>query len=285
MSWLEKILPAISSSKKKNIPQGIWRKCSTCEITLYYQELEKNLFVCPKCGAHGRIGARTRIDLLLDSDTEKVEIAKGITTKDPLKFRDQKKYKERHSLAQKTTKETEALVAIFGKLHQRPIVVAAFEFNFMGGSMGFAVGQKFTEAVHFSIEHKTPMICVSASGGARMQEGLFSLLQMSKVALALNFLNEAKLPFISILTDPTMGGVSASLAMLGDINIAEPNALIGFAGPRVIAQTVKQDLPKGFQRSEFLLEKGAIDMVVTRSELRPTIATLLHAFSFYNDNL
>lgn len=285
MSWLEKILPAISSGKKKNIPEGIWHKCNACDITLYHQELEKNLFICPKCGDHGRISARTRIDLLLDEDGEKIEIAKDITTKDPLKFKDQKKYKERHSSAQKTTQETEALIVVFGKLNNSPVVVAAFEFKFMGGSMGATVGQKFLEAINYSIKQKAPLICVSASGGARMQEGLFSLLQMSKVAFALNSLSEAKLPFISILTDPTTGGVSASLAMLGDINIAEPKALIGFAGPRVIAQTVKQDLPEGFQRSEFLLKKGAIDMVVPRSKLRPTIANLLHAFSFYNSEL
>lgn len=280
MSWLERILPSISSDKKKNIPEGIWDKCRSCDTTLYRKELEDNLFVCPKCNIHQRISARKRIELFLD-EGQQVKISAHISTSDPLKFKDQKKYKDRYHSAQKNSGEKEALVVVRGTLFNRPLVVVAFEFAFMGGSMGSAVGEKFVLAVKESIKHKVPLVCFSSSGGARMQEGLYSLMQMSKTAVALNLLSDAKLPFISVLTDPTMGGVSASLAMLGDINIAEPNAQIGFAGLRVIKQTVKEDLPAGFQRSEFLLEKGAIDMIVARKDLRPTLARLLQQLCFY----
>lgn len=281
MSWLEKILPVISSNKKKNIPEGVWDKCHTCDSTLYKQTLKINLFICPKCQAHGRIGARTRLDLFLDKEGDKIEIASNLTSNDPLKFKDQKKYKDRYTQAKKNTKENEALIAMLGKLFGNPVVVLAFEFRFMGGSMGSVVGEKFVRAVRESIKHNAPLICFSASGGARMQEGLYSLMQMSKTAMALNLLSEAKIPFISVLTDPTMGGVSASFAMLGDINIAEPNAQIGFAGLRVIEQTVREELPQGFQRSEFLLEKGAIDKIVHRRDLRKTLSTLLYQLYFY----
>ena len=280
MSWLEKILPSIQSTKKKDIPKGLWSKCIQCESTLYRQELEGNLFVCPKCNAHQRISARNRIAIFLDKDNQ-TEIMPNITTSDPLKFKDKKKYKDRHQIAQKNTDEKEAVVVVSGQLKTMPIVVVAFEFKFMGGSMGCVVGEKFVAAVHQSIKLKAPLVCFSSSGGARMQEGLYSLLQMSKTAMALNLLSDAKLPFISVLTDPTMGGVSASFAMLGDVNIAEPNAQIGFAGLRVIEQTVREELPKNFQRSEFLLKKGAIDMIVSRHQLGQTIYQLASSFMFH----
>lgn len=276
MSWLEKILPSITSSGKKNIPEGLWSKCQKCEATLYSEELKSLNYVCPKCDYHMRLSARGRLESFLDADKQ-TEIAANLKATDPLKFKDQKKYKERYSQAQKNTGEKDALVVKKGMLKGMPVVVAAFEFKFMGGSMGCVVGEKFVRAVQTSIKLNLPLVCFSASGGARMQEGLFSLMQMSKTALALNLLNDKKIPFISILTDPTMGGVSASFAMLGDIHIAEPNALIGFAGPRVVEQTVRETLPEGFQRSEFLLEKGAIDMIVHRHQLRDTVHQLLSA--------
>lgn len=276
MSWLEKILPSITSSGKKNIPEGLWSKCQKCEATLYSEELKSLNYVCPKCDYHMRLSARGRLESFLDADKQ-TEIAANLKATDPLKFKDQKKYKERYSQAQKNTGEKDALVVKKGMLKGMPVVVAAFEFKFMGGSMGCVVGEKFVRAVQTSIKLNLPLVCFSASGGARMQEGLFSLMQMSKTALALSLLNDKKIPFISILTDPTMGGVSASFAMLGDIHIAEPNALIGFAGPRVVEQTVRETLPEGFQRSEFLLEKGAIDMIVHRHQLRDTVHQLLSA--------
>lgn len=275
MSWFKRLLPKISSSaKKKGVPEGIWNKCPACEAVLYSAELARNFFVCPKCGHHMRINARQRIDFFLDPDSVE-EVAKEILPVDRLKFRDLKKYKDRLSAAQKETEETEALIVVKGKLNQLPIVVCAFEFNFIGGSMSVAVGERFAEAVRIAIREHRPLICFSTSGGARMQEGLFSLFQMAKTATALTLLSKAKLPFISVLTDPTMGGVSASLATLGDIIIAEPKALMGFAGPRVIEQTIRQTLPEGFQRSEFLLQQGAIDQIVDRRELRETIERLL----------
>ncbi|AYQ57827.1 Acetyl-coenzyme A carboxyl transferase beta chain [Bathymodiolus thermophilus thioautotrophic gill symbiont] len=276
MSWLEKILPSITSVAKKNIPEGLWSKCLECETTIYSEELKTLNYVCPKCDYHMRISARVRLEGFLDEEGQK-EIAPDLIAVDPLKFKDQKKYKERLTLAQKNTNEKDALVVKSGTLHGMDVVVAAFEFKFMGGSMGSVVGEKFVRAAQLSMETGAPLICFSASGGARMQEGLFSLMQMSKTALILKLLNDKKIPFISILTDPTMGGVSASFAMLGDIHIAEPNALIGFAGPRVVEQTVREELPSGFQRSEFLLEKGAIDMIVHRRDLRNRVHQLLQA--------
>ncbi len=276
MSWLEKILPSITSGSKKNIPEGLWSKCPKCEATLYSEELKELDYVCPKCDYHMRISARLRIESLLDEDAQE-EIAPNLVAVDPLKFKDQKKYKDRYATAQKDTNEKDALVVKKGTINGMSVVVAAFEFKFMGGSMGSVVGEKFVRAAQMSIETNSPLICFSASGGARMQEGLFSLMQMSKTSLILKLLADKKIPFISILTDPTMGGVSASFAMLGDIHIAEPNALIGFAGPRVVEQTVREELPEGFQRSEFLLEKGAIDMIVHRSELRDKIHQVLSA--------
>jgi acetyl-CoA carboxylase carboxyl transferase subunit beta len=277
MSWFEKILPSIGGQNaKKNIPEGLWRKCQKCDTTLYAEELKKLTYICPKCDYHMRIGSRLRIAIFLDEDNQE-EIANNLEAVDPLKFKDQKKYKERYALAQKATGEKDALIVKKGTLHGMEVVVAAFEFKFMGGSMGSVVGEKFVRAVQKSIEINAPLVCFSASGGARMQEGLFSLMQMSKTALALKLLANEKLPFISILTDPTMGGVSASFAMLGDIHIAEPNALIGFAGPRVVEQTVREELPEGFQRSEFLLEKGAIDIICHRYELRDKVHKILSA--------
>ncbi|SMN13542.1 Acetyl-coenzyme A carboxyl transferase beta chain [Bathymodiolus heckerae thiotrophic gill symbiont] len=283
MSWLEKILPSITSVAKKNIPEGLWEKCLKCEATLYAEELKTLNYVCPKCDYHMRISARIRLDGFLDEDGQ-TEIAPDLTAVDPLKFKDQKKYKERIYLAQKNTDEKDALVVKSGTLHGMGVVVAAFEFKFMGGSMGSVVGEKFVRAAQLSMETGAPLICFSASGGARMQEGLFSLMQMSKTALILKLLSDKKIPFISILTDPTMGGVSASFAMLGDIHIAEPNALIGFAGPRVVEQTVREELPEGFQRSEFLLEKGAIDMIVHRRDLRSKVHQLLQALCHSQKN-
>ncbi len=276
MSWFEKLMPSRISTEKRtrSVPQGVWIKCPTCDAQLYRTELERNLMVCPKCDYHMRIGARTRIDYFLDADTEE-EIAANLEPRDPLKFRDSKRYRDRLSQAQKKTGEKDALVAATGKLEGQPIVVCAFEFGFMGGSMGSVVGERFSRAAQVAAETKAPLVCFSASGGARMQEALFSLLQMAKTAAALTALGERGVPFISVLTDPTTGGVSASLAMLGDVNIAEPKALIGFAGPRVIEQTVRQKLPEGFQRSEFLLDHGAIDMIMDRRVMREQIAGLL----------
>ncbi len=276
MNWLEKILPSITNVVKKNIPEGLWKRCPKCEATLYSDELKSLNYVCPKCDHHMRISARVRLDSFLDEKGQ-TEIAGNLTATDPLKFKDQKKYKERIIQAQKITGEKDALIVKSGTLHNMNIVVSAFDFKFMGGSMGSVVGEKFVRAAQLSIETNAPLVCFSASGGARMQEGLFSLMQMSKTSLALKLLSNKKIPFISILTDPTMGGVSASFAMLGDINIAEPNALIGFAGPRVVEQTVREGLPQGFQRSEFLLDKGAIDMIVHRKDLRDKVHQLLRS--------
>jgi len=278
MSWLEKILPSIGKNAKKNIPEGLWSKCPECNRVLYQEELVRLHYVCPKCDHHLRISARKRLESFLDVEHQ-FEIAINLQSVDPLKFKDQKKYKDRYVEAQKSTKEKDALVVKKGLLKGIPIVAAAFDFSFMGGSMGSVVGEKFVRAADASIENKHPLVCFSASGGARMQEGLFSLMQMSKTSLAVKLLSDNKIPFISVLTDPTMGGVSASLAMLGDVQIAEPNARIGFAGARVVEQTVREELPEGFQRSEFLLEKGAIDMIVHRSELRKKIYQILFALN------
>ena len=277
MSWFEKLLPSrirIEGGRKKAVPEGLWTKCEGCGAILYRAEMERNLDVCPKCDFHVRIGARRRLDIFLDAEPRE-EIGTTLEPTDPLKFRDSKKYKDRLSQAQKTTGEKDALVAIRGRLHGMDIVAAAFEFGFMGGSMGSVVGEKFVRAVDESLTQRFPFVCFSATGGARMQESLFSLMQMAKTSAALGRLREAGIPFISVMTDPTMGGVSASLAMLGDINAAEPGALIGFAGPRVIEQTVREKLPEGFQRSEFLLEHGAIDMIIDRREMRDRIHRLL----------
>lgn len=278
MSWLEKILPSIGKNAKKNIPEGLWSKCPECNRVLYQEELERLHYVCPKCDHHLRISARKRLESFLDVEHQ-FEIAINLQSVDPLKFKDQKKYKDRYSDAQKSSKEKDALVVKKGLLKGIPIIAAAFDFSFMGGSMGSVVGEKFVRAADASIENKHPLVCFSSSGGARMQEGLFSLMQMSKTSLAVKLLSDNKIPFISVLTDPTMGGVSASLAMLGDVQIAEPNARIGFAGARVVEQTVREELPEGFQRSEFLLEKGAIDMIVHRSELRKKIYQILFALN------
>ncbi len=277
MSWFEKLMPSrirTEGSSKRGVPEGLWDKCPGCSAVLYRAEMERNLDVCPKCSHHNRIGARRRLDTFLDPDSRE-EIGAGLTPQDPLKFKDSKKYKDRLTQAQKQTGEKDALVVMQGKLKGLDLVAAAFEFNFMGGSMGSVVGEKFVRGADVAIKHSIPMICFSASGGARMQESLFSLLQMAKTSAVLSRMTKRGLPFISVLTDPTMGGVSASFAMLGDVNVAEPNALIGFAGPRVIEQTVRETLPEGFQRSEFLLEHGAIDMIVDRRELRDEMASLL----------
>jgi len=278
MSWLKNVFPPkikkIVGSAKKSVPDGVWHKCLSCKTALYNSDLEKNLYVCPKCDHHHRLPARQRLKLLFDSIGQK-EIFQNILPKDPLKFVDSKPYHEKLTEAQAHHKIGEALVVITGKIESLKVTAAAFEFSFMGGSMGSAVGEKFVKAVEYAIENKTPLICFSASGGARMQEGLFSLMQMAKTSAALTALTKAKLPFISVLTDPTMGGVSASFAMLGDIIIAEPNALIGFAGPRVIEQTVREKLPEGFQRAEFLLSHGAIDFIVDRREMRKSLVNII----------
>jgi acetyl-CoA carboxylase carboxyl transferase subunit beta len=274
MSWLKKLIPSRISTEgaqKKAVPEGIWAKCAACNAVLYRAELERNLDVCPKCEHHMRIGARRRLDIFLD-DEPRVEIGTEVKPMDALKFKDIKKYKDRLAQAQKATGEDDALVCMMGQVQGVPLVAAAFEFKFMGGSMGSVVGERFVRSINTSLEHNIPLVCFSASGGARMQEALFSLMQMAKTSAALAKLSKRGIPFISVLTDPTMGGVSASLAMLGDIHVAEPKALIGFAGPRVIEQTVRQTLPEGFQRSEFLQEHGAVDMVV---DLRDRIASVL----------
>ena len=273
MSWIEKILPRTNTSTKRNIPEGVWTKCTSCDSILYKKDLEKEQGVCPKCDHHMRLTGRKRLELFLDAG-EKVEIAAELEPKDVLQFKDSKKYKDRISAAQKQTSEKDAMIVMKGRVKGVPCVAAAFEFSYMGGSMATVVGEKFVQAVNVCLNEGIPLICFSASGGARMQEALFSLMQMAKTSAALAKLSEKGLPFISVLTDPTMGGVSASLAMLGDVNIGEPKALIGFAGPRVIEQTVREKLPEGFQRSEFLLEHGAIDMIVDRREMRNTVARL-----------
>ena len=276
MSWLEKILEKsnIVSSRKASIPEGVWTKCTSCEQVLYHAELERNLEVCPKCDHHMRMPARRRLETFLD-ENNRVELADELEPQDKLKFKDSKKYKDRISSAQKSSGEKDALVVMKGELLGQPIVACAFEFSFMGGSMGSVVGARFVRAVEAAIENKCGLVCFSASGGARMQEALMSLMQMAKTSAALERLSKKGLPFISVMTDPTMGGVSASLAMLGDVNIGEPKALIGFAGRRVIEQTVREDLPEGFQRSEFLLDHGAIDMIVDRREMRQRVGSLM----------
>ena len=277
MSWYEKLLPSkirTEAATKGTVPEGLWTKCPGCRAILYNAELERNYDVCPKCNHHLRISARQRINMFLDED-EREELGKGLKPTDPLRFKDSKKYKDRISQAQKKTQEDDALVVVQGKLKGLGIVVAAFDFGFMGGSMGSVVGERFVRGINRSIELGVPFIVFTASGGARMQESLFSLFQMAKTSAALTKLSEARLPFISFMTDPTMGGVSASLAMLGDLNMAEPKALIGFAGPRVIEQTVREKLPEGFQRSEFLQEHGAIDMIVDRRQMRDEVASVL----------
>jgi len=278
MSWFEKLLPSrIRTEGKKSkhtVPEGVWSKCPVCQAVLYTPELERLQNVCPKCSHHLRINARKRLESFLDSEPRE-EIGVELSSSDPLKFRDSKKYKDRLALGQKATGEKEALLVMKGQVLGVPLVACAFEFKFMGGSMGSVVGERFVRGAKAAIEDHIPLVCFSASGGARMQEALFSLMQMGKTSAILNRLNQKGLPFISVLTDPTMGGVSASLGMLGDINIAEPNALIGFAGPRVIEQTVRETLPEGFQRSEFLLQHGAIDMIVDRRDMRKRIVSLL----------
>jgi acetyl-CoA carboxylase carboxyl transferase subunit beta len=278
MSWLQKLLPPkinrTATGAKKNVPEGLWSKCPSCAAVLYATDLEKNANVCPKCGYHNRIAARERLDLLLDPEG-RFEIGVEIASIDSLKFKDDRRYPDRLEEAEKATGETEALIVMQGAIKNVPLIVAAFEFEFMGGSMGSAVGERFVRGVHACLDQQLPLVCVTATGGARMQEGLFSLMQMAKTTAALTQLTARKLPFITVLTDPTMGGVSASFAMIGDVVIAEPRALIGFAGPRVIEQTVREKLPEGFQRSEFLLEKGAIDMIVDRRQMRDKLANLL----------
>ncbi|MGB5734430.1 MAG: acetyl-CoA carboxylase, carboxyltransferase subunit beta [Thiohalocapsa sp.] len=276
MSWFEKLIPSrirTDASSKRAVPEGLWDKCPGCNAVLYRAELERNLEVCPKCNHHNRIGARRRLDVFLD-DEPREEIGSELESTDPLKFKDLKKYRDRLSQAQKQTGEKEGMVVMRGQIKGIGCVAAAFEFSFMGGSMGSVVGERFVRGVDVAIRDNLAVVCFSASGGARMQESLFSLFQMAKTSAALGRLRDRGLPFISVMTDPTMGGVSASLAMLGDINIAEPNALIGFAGPRVIEQTVREKLPDGFQRSEFLLEHGALDQICDRRDLRDCIADL-----------
>ncbi len=278
MNWFEKLIPATirteSSVNKGSVPEGLWNKCPSCDAILYNAELEKNFSVCPKCDHHMRISARRRLNMFLDEEG-RIELGAGLKANDPLKFKDTKKYKDRLSQAQKACKENDALVVMQGLLNGKGIVAAAFDFGFMGGSMGSVVGERFVRGVNKSLELGIPFIVFTASGGARMQESLFSLFQMTKTSAALTRLSEAGIPYISYMTDPTMGGVSASLAMLGDINVAEPKALIGFAGPRVIEQTVREKLPEGFQRSEFLQEHGAIDTIIDRREMRETISSIL----------
>jgi acetyl-CoA carboxylase carboxyl transferase subunit beta len=277
MSWFRKLMPSkirTPGGNKRSIPEGLWVKCGGCSAVLYRSELERNFDVCPKCSHHMRIGARRRLEMFFDANSIE-EIGAGLEPLDVLKFRDSKKYRERLSAAQKDTGEKDALVVMRGTVEGMPLVAAAFEFSFMGGSMGAVVGERFVRGINTCIENRIPFVCFSASGGARMQEALFSLMQMAKTSVALKRLADAGVPYISVLTDPTMGGVSASFAMLGDINIAEPKALIGFAGPRVIEQTVRETLPEGFQRSEFLLEHGAIDMIIDRREMRGNLLSIL----------
>lgn len=278
MSWLDKLLPPkiqpTDPAERRSVPEGLWVKCPSCETVLYKADLEQNINVCPKCDHHHRIGARQRLDAFLDAEG-RYEIGQEVLPVDALKFRDSKKYTERLKEALESTGETDALVVMGGAVHSIPVVVACFEFDFMGGSMGSVVGERFVRGVEAACEQKTPFISFTATGGARMQEGLLSLMQMAKTNAALTLLAKARLPYISVLTDPTMGGVSASFAFVGDVVIGEPRALIGFAGPRVIENTVREKLPEGFQRAEFLIEKGAIDMIVDRRQLRGTIARAL----------
>ncbi len=277
MSWFSKLLPSrirTDSTNRRSIPEGVWTSCPACKAVLYGAEVERNSNVCMKCGHHMRIGARRRLDVFLDPEGRE-ELAQDVQPVDFLRFKDKKRYRERLAEAQRKTGESDALIIMAGTVHAVPLVVAAFEFEFMGGSMGSVVGEKFVQAVDACIDRNCPLVCFSASGGARMQEALVSLLQMAKTSAALADLRKRGLPFVSVLTDPTTGGVSASLAMLGDINVAEPNALIGFAGPRVIEQTVGQVLPEGFQRAEFLLEHGFVDSIIPRPQMRERLATLL----------
>lgn len=278
MSWLDKLLPPkiqhTDPSERRTVPEGLWIKCPSCETVLYKTDLEENLNVCPKCSHHHRIGARARLDAFLDAEG-RYEIGQEVLPVDVLKFKDSKKYTERLKSALETTGETDALIVFGGSVMSVPLVAACFEFDFLGGSMGSVVGERFVRGVHTALEQRVPFVSIAASGGARMQEGLFSLLQMAKTTAALTRLAKARLPYISILSDPTMGGVSASFAFMGDVVMAEPQALIGFAGPRVIENTVRQKLPEGFQRAEFLMEKGAIDMIVDRRDLRSAVARAL----------
>ena len=278
MSWFRKLLPpkikSSAATSKKAVPEGLWSKCPSCQATLYFTDLENNQHVCPKCDYHNRISARVRLDMFFDPEG-RAELGSEVVPVDTLKFRDSKKYIDRLEDAEKSTGETDALVVLQGTVKGVPLIAAAFEFNFMGGSMGSVVGERFARAVEACSDEKLPFLCYTATGGARMQEGLLSLMQMAKTTAALHMLSRARLPFISVLTDPTMGGVSASFAMIGDVVIAEPGALIGFAGPRVIEQTVRETLPDGFQRAEFLLEKGAIDMIVDRRQMRDKVAHLV----------
>ncbi|MES0874459.1 acetyl-CoA carboxylase, carboxyltransferase subunit beta [Sinimarinibacterium sp. HSW-8] len=287
MSWLDKIAGSkllSSNARKRNVPEGLWTKCESCQSVLYRAELERTLEVCPKCGAHRAIGARHRLDQFLDPEP-RFEIGAEVAPKDPLKFKDSRKYTDRLKEAQNETNEQDALIVIRGQLVGMPVVAAAFEFGFMGGSMGSVVGEKFVRGINACLEFGVPFVCFHASGGARMQESLYSLLQMAKTSAALTKLAERGLPYISVFTHPTMGGVSASCAMLGDVHIAEPRALIGFAGPRVIEQTVRQKLPEGFQRAEFLLEKGAIDLIVDRREMRDRIYRMLAMLTHFSPSV
>ena len=280
MDWLKRIRPSGPASTNSNrssaVPEGLWKKCPKCAAPLYRPELERNQDVCPKCGHHMRIGARRRLDIFLDEQGRE-EIGADIVAIDRLRFKDVKKYKDRLTEAQKKTGEKDALVAMSGSLHSMPVVACAFEFAFHGGSMGYAVGEKFTRAATLALEQKIPFICFAATGGARMQEALISLMQMAKTSAVLERLKQAGVPYISVMTDPVYGGVSASLAMLGDLNVAEPGARAGFAGPNIIEQTIRQKLPKGFQRSEFLLEKGHIDMIISRDEMRDRLGSILQS--------
>ena len=281
-NWLDKIVPTVVRSKaverKTSVPDGLWSKCGACDAVLYQPEFERNQSVCPKCGHHGRLGARARLKGFLDEGSQ-IELFNDLVADDFLKFRDQKKYKDRLAQAQKATGENDALIAMEGTLQAMPLVAVALEFAFMGGSMGTVVGEKFVRAAELCLEKRIPLVCFSASGGARMQEALLSLMQMARTSAVLEKMREQGIPYISVLTDPVFGGVSASFAMLGDLNIAEPKALVGFAGPRVIEQTVRETLPEGFQRAEFLLEHGTVDMIVPRPEMRETITRLLSRMS------
>jgi len=282
MSWIDKILPSgvrkDDTEKRASVPEGLWKKCVKCDAVLYRPDLERNEEVCPKCDHHMRIGARRRLDIFLDQDNRE-ELFADLEPIDRLKFKDKRKYRDRLTAAQKSTGERDALIAMRGTLNSAPLVAVAFEFNFHGGSMGYAVGEKFTRAATYALEHRMPLVCFAASGGARMQEALISLMQMAKTSAVLERMKQSGVPYISVLTDPIYGGVSASLALLGDINVAEPDARAGFAGPNIIEQTIRQKLPKGFQRSEFLLEHGAIDMIVHRADMRDTLGRLLSAMT------
>ena len=276
MSWFEKIVPSRIKTERRSrsVPEGLWVKCPACDAVLYRAELERNLNVCPKCSHHMRIGARARLKGFLDAEGQ-VEVGASVSPEDPLKFKDSKRYRDRIAQAQKATGERDALIVLAGQLQGEAVVAAAFEFQFLGGSMGSVVGERFRRAVDHAIAHGTPLVCFTATGGARMQEALLSLMQMAKTSAALARLSQARLPFVSVMTDPTTGGVSASLAMLGDLNVAEPRALIGFAGPRVIQQTVRETLPEGFQRAEFLMEHGSLDQIIDRRDMRDRLAVLL----------